>query len=99
MKIHGTWKMCVDNRALNKVTIKDKFPIPIVEELLDIEVSGSKLFSKLDLTPNQSEAKGCAQNNLLHSYRHYKFLVISFGLTNAPSMFQSLINEVFKPFF
>jgi hypothetical protein len=100
-KNDGSMRLCIDYREINKVTIKNKYPLPRIDDLFD-QLQGAQVFSKIDLYSAYNQLKinevDISKTAFRTRYRHYVFLVMSFGLINAPAAFMDLINRVFNNF-
>ena len=100
-KNDGSLRMYIDYRQLNQVMIKNKFPLPRINELFD-QLHGAAYFSKIDLWSGYHQLRvrdqDVSKTAFRTRYEHYKFLVMSFGFTNAPGVFMALMNRIFAPY-
>ena len=100
-KKDGTMWLCVDYRQLNKVTIKNKYHLPRIDDLMD-QMVGSCVFSKIDLRSGYHQIRVKSEDIPKTAFRtrygHYEYLVMRFGVTNAPGVFMDYMNRVFHPY-
>ena len=100
-KKDGSMRMCVDYRGVNAITIKNKYPLPRVDELFD-QLNGARYFSKIDLRsgyhPVRIQPQDVPKTAFRTRFGNYEFLVMPFGLTNAPATFMTLMDRVLRPY-
>lgn len=99
-KKDGSWRFCVDYRKLNSMIVKNKFPLLVINEILD-ELYGAKYFTTLDMKADYHQVRMRSEDEYKIAFKthqgHYQFKVMPFGLTNAPTTFQCLMNTILQP--
>ncbi|GJR31820.1 putative reverse transcriptase domain-containing protein [Tanacetum coccineum] len=100
-KKDGSFRMCIDYRELNRLTVKNRYPLQRIDDLFD-QLQGSSVYSKIDLRSGYHQLrvrdKDIPKTAFRTRYGHYEFQVMPFGLTNAPTMFMDLMNRVCRPY-
>ena len=100
-KKDGSLRMCIDYKMLNSVTVKNKYPLPRIDDLFD-QLQSTRVFSKIDLRSGYYQLRIREQDVYKTAFRtrygHFEFLVMPFGLTNAPTAFMDMMQRIFRPY-
>jgi hypothetical protein len=98
-KPNGELRLCIDYRAVNKLTVRNRYPLPRIDDLLD-QLKGAKCFSSMDLKAGYNQIRihedDVEKTAITTPFGHWEYLVLPMGMANAPSIFMALMNDVFK---